>query len=143
VPAKAALTQTPAEARAGEIMQGQMSRGAEDRATFNKQQMADQIFREMKSGNPAGERDLAAARDGGKISVEQIRLIHQKMMLTPLQFQVKRMTKVADAMEIWDLANADERKQIRALLWKKIADSKSLSHEEANQYRRVIMASPP
>lgn len=137
VPAKRELTMTPAEAKSAEIIQNSFEVGGRTKEQFERSQLAKQIIREMGQNPMAGQEHLVQAMSGGQISPDRARAIASAATLTPLQWQVKKMT-ADDAMRVWDLANADERAQIGTLIYFKIVNAKSIDLPKKQHYMQQL-----
>lgn len=121
VPAKKALTMTPAETLASDIVRASLPVGARTQEQADHSEMLRTIVRDMKSGIPG-------AVDASKLRPGDEQTIIGRLQYSPLQYQVHKMPP-ADAMRVWRLANAQERQMLQQQIALKLAQSKTLEPE--------------
>ncbi len=137
VPAKKSLTLTPAEARAADLMQDQLPRGARTADNFAKGQMMQQIMQTMRTDPKAGLKAMAGAAQAGTVTKGNVLSMLQNLHLTPLQFQMRKLPPEA-GMSVWDLASPAERNSIRLILAERVANSETLSPQKKDQFLKVL-----
>jgi hypothetical protein len=138
VPAKKALTLTPAEAKASEIMQEMMPQGSRTQAQFEHSKYVAQIVRDLRMNPPKGKEELLAGIRSAQVTDRDAQKIVSWLSMKPMQYQVHRMS-AENAMRVWDLASAQERADIRSMVLDKVANSKTLEPETRTHYLRVLL----
>lgn len=118
VPAKRALTMTPAETLAGEIIRSSLPVGARTQEQADHSQMLKKIVQDMRNV-PGAKVDTSQLRTGDEKTLVSM------LTLKPLQYQVHKMSP-EDAMRVWRLANAEERGLLQQQVALKLANSKTL-----------------
>ena len=113
VPAPTALTQTPAEALAGEIMRDSLPAMSQDQAAHVK--AVTQLVQDLRTGriNDAGVLAARVRSTGVKDQAELTR-IAERVSWTPLQYQLHKLPiyepgSGRDAMTVWDLMSDPEK----------------------------------
>lgn len=139
VPAKQELSMSPAQIRAAELYRETQPQGARTADEANHGPLFAQLMRDMKAADPNWQTALTASLQTGQLRATDIPRLLQSLPLNPLQYQVKKL-EAEPAMKVWDLANATERQQIRAILLQKIATSKTLTPKQKGSYIRVMNA---
>lgn len=138
VPAKTSVAQTPAEARAADIMQGMMPAGTRTKEEFEKSKFKAELVRELKQNPLEGKNALVAGLNAGKVNADDVTKLVDRAQLTPLQYQVHKMP-AEQGMKVWDLANDQERESLRAILALKLADVKDMEPALRTKYLRQVM----
>jgi hypothetical protein len=123
VPAKKALTMTPAETLAADIMQKTLPAGARTRLQADHSALLRSLAQDMRSvpgAKPKLDPQVAAQlRPGDEQALVSM------LTLTPLQYQVHKMS-AEDAVRVWRLATPAEREALREQVLVKLAKSPTL-----------------
>jgi len=138
VTAKKAITMSPAETKAAEIMQDMMPQGSRTRAQFEHSQMVKQLITDIRRDPALGSQNLALAQSTNGVSASDMSRIESSLTLTPLQYQVHKMN-LDNAMKIWDLANSDERNQLKYQIAEKISNSKTIDSSTKTLYLKAVL----
>lgn len=136
-PAPRQVTQSPAEARAEELMQAQLPRGGRSQESAAHAQVFGEVVKNIARGK-TNELGKLQAAIRGKPDVTQLK---ERLNYTPLQYQVHAMD-IDGAMEVWDLANAAEREQLEGILGAKIAAAAKggkVPQERLTRYNNIIL----
>jgi len=141
VPAPRYATQSPAEARASEIMRDSLPREARSKEQGAHAQAVAELVRDIRTGrvNNEGQFEQRARALPVKDRAELTR-IQERVLWTPMQYQVHKMT-VDKAMEVWDLGNDAERVSLAPFLADKIQrawESKRLDDATAKRYAALV-----
>jgi hypothetical protein len=148
VPAPSYATKTPAQIKASEVMQSQRPQGAR---TAPEKQRADElaavqkVMREaIRTGaiSTAGQEELA--KNIGAVKTHaQMATIMQKLNVSPLQYQIMHMQRSRDAMMVWDLADAKEKKEIYPLVLRKVYQGMRNDPEAGQRYLKILQNTAP
>lgn len=125
MPASSEYTNTAAEKVMSEIYQ-RRPLSTKTKAEFEKQTAIRSFKKRIKEHDPELSRDMAQAIVDGVITQKDRQHILESRRETLLQSGIKHLT-AEQAMEVFDVANEDEKRQIRLQTRKKIWDSDSLS----------------
>jgi uncharacterized membrane protein len=136
VPAKKALTMTPAETLAADIISSQMEIGGRTREAFDHSQALKSIIRDMRNA-PGAKMDPEAA---AQLRPGDERTLMSMFTLSPLQYQVSRMEHPEDALRVWRLANDQERELLRHQVALKIVNSKTLDPAKKSAFLREMLS---
>lgn len=141
VPAKAALTMSPAQALAAELMGNMLPRGARTQEAAEHSKLVAELVRDMKEADPGWTDNLGGiGLQGGKLTSRDFDTALKRLPLNPFQFQIKRLS-AEDAMKVWDLANPQERAQILPYLTVKIwNDANKLTIDQKRHFQQVLSA---
>lgn len=137
VPAKAALSMTPAQARAAELMADMLPKGSRTLEQAEHSKLLSTLIRDRRVGDENFWDEQATAVAAGQLTMRDRADIQRAALLTPMQYQVKRLN-VEAAMQVWDLANEEERKQLRVLIASKLFNAKTLTPEQRRQYLQAL-----
>jgi hypothetical protein len=129
VPAKQAISMTPAQLKAAEIAQAQASVGGRTQAQAQHSQALRDAVADLRGGKP-----LPA---GSQFSKSDVHEIKQRLALTPMQLQAARMP-MESAMQVYDLANPAERQQLQPVLIKKIQGEAKNGKAVNPDYVRIL-----
>lgn len=138
VPARQMIQMTHAQVLAQDLFVAKLPRGAMDRDKWNAAQDVKKVVGELRTNDPASAKDLSEALGKGEIDPARIMSVIMKSQLSPLQFQVRSMS-AQDAMKVWDIANTQEREQLRAIILMKLVGSKTLNAEDRSRYLGVVI----
>jgi len=141
VPAPRYATQTPAEARASEVMRDMSPRGARSIEQSQHAQDIANIVQDLRLGkiNNEGEFERRARQAKVKDEAELTR-IKQRVLWTPLQYQVHRMP-LKEAMEVFDLTQDKEKASLAKILAEKIQrawEADKLDQATAKRYVALV-----
>lgn len=145
VPAPQAITQTPAEARAAEIMREGLP--ALTREQGQHALLVAQLVHDLRTGKLNDEGQFVArARAAGVKDKEEVTRIRQRMAWTPLQYQIYKLPLYQpggnDAFSVWDLMSDQEKRQTAPFYCEKIESAykgKRLGADDATHLMKVIM----
>lgn len=146
VPAKKALTMTPAEVKAAEIAQASMPSAPRTAAQAEHSQVVKSLVQDYRNGKLNDQGQLVArARAAGLTDQTpqgkaELSRIEQRMVWTPLQYQVNKMP-LKDAMQVFDLANERERQTLAPAVAQKIQsayNSGRIDQATASQWVKVV-----
>jgi hypothetical protein len=123
VPAPIALTQSPAEARAGEIMRDSLPAMTKDQAAHSK--LVSDLVHDLRTGKLNDEGQLKARlRAAAPKDQAELTRIQQRVTWTPLQYQIHRLPLLvpggSDALSVWDLMSDQEKVQTSPVFMDKI-----------------------
>lgn len=121
VPAKKALTMTPAETLASDIIRSSLPAGSRTQEQADHSQLLKTIARDMRNV-PGAKLDPSVV--GQLKAGDEARLVSM-LTLKPLQYQIQKMS-AEDAVRVWRLANAQERELLQQQVALKLANSKTL-----------------
>ena len=137
-PVPGRITMTPAQERAANIMVKAMPEEPRTQEQYDKSKLIKDIAKQIKTGKPEAARDaLRGGLQAGTINEAAMQTLIDRLKYNPLQFQVHHMTPAA-AMQVWRLANADERAQIKPIIAAIVANSKSLDQKLAIGYLQEL-----
>ena len=139
VPAKAALTMSPAQALAAELMGNMLPRGARTQEAANHAKLVAELVRDMKAQDPKWSDNIGGiGLHDGQLTPRDLGTALTRLPLTPMQFQVKKLS-AEDAMKVWDLASDPERAQLLPILLPKITNPQNkLSIEQRLHFLQVL-----
>lgn len=140
VPAKRALTMTPAETLAADIIQQQLPVGARTRESADHSALLRQLAQDLRKV-PGAKLDAQDPRLAQLKPGEEKQLVSM-LTMKPLQYQIHKMTP-ADAMRVWRLANADERQLLQVQIVTKVANSKTLDPKLLSAYLAELQRLKP
>lgn len=138
VPAPRAEMQTAAEARASEITRA-------ERSTMTRQESEhargiSELVRDIRTGKVNNEGQFVAAARGKVRDQAELTRIRQRLLWTPLQYQVHTM-KLRQAMEVFDLGTPQERVSLAIMMAEKIQrayDGGKLDADRTRNYVRLV-----
>jgi hypothetical protein len=130
VPAKSSLTMTPAQSRAADLMRDRLPVGARTQEQATHAEMTKRLVQDLKADGHLPNLGGLPAGDAKRIQ--------KRSTMTPFEYQVTKLG-VEDAMKVWDLANPQERGQIRALILNKFGRSKTVPNERKALFWKVLM----
>jgi hypothetical protein len=130
VPAKSSLTMTPAQNRAAELMRNQLPAGARTQEQAEHAGLMKQLVQDLKAGGHIPS--LAELHTG------DLKALQKRVGTTPFKYQLTKLG-LDDAMKVWDLANTEERAQIRELIINKVGRSKAVPLDRKQQYLKVLL----
>jgi hypothetical protein len=140
-PVPTRLTMTPAQELAAELMAEQMPAAGKTREQFDKARLIRDLVADFKSKDAE---KIAGARDQfydgvrrGMLTPDSVRVILDKMVFTPLQFQA-HMMDVGSAMRVWRVANDQEKPALRAIIEMKVLGSRVVPQEEKVKFLREL-----
>lgn len=125
-PVSQRMTMTPAQELASELTAARMPRVPRTKDKFDEAKVRGQIVADWKRGQQ--EKALAGigdAVDARTLHPDQLRVMVQKMNLTPLQFQVMMMDSES-GLRVWRLGTPPERESVMPFLASKIQHSKTV-----------------
>ena len=131
VPAKKALTMTPAENLAAEIARAGMPIGGRTTEAFEHGRLVRQLAQDMRRDPAAGAQAFTA--NIGKLRPGDEKTVQSMLTMTPLQYQVHKMP-ASDAMRVWRVANPQEKALLGEQLQMKVANARSLDPERQSAY---------
>jgi hypothetical protein len=134
VPAKAALTMTPAQNRAAELYRDTLPSGARSPEQADHSQLLRQLVRDMREFDPD---NLLNGQNLTNLQPGDLKRVLSGVKVTPFQYQVTKLP-LRDAMKVWDLSNDSEREQLRLILMKKFNTSKTVPLDEKMTYWRAF-----
>jgi hypothetical protein len=142
VPAPRYATQTRAEALSAEIARESMQRGGLSKDQAEHSKAVGELIRQIRTGKVNNDGQLeAAARKAGVRSAAEVTRIKERVLWSPMQYQVSRM-ELGDAMRVFDLGNDKEKVSIAPFLAEKIQrayDGERLGDEEAKRFVGLVM----
>jgi hypothetical protein len=137
VPAKKALTMTPAETLAADITRASLPVGARTREAFDHSQVLKSIVQDLRKNGDQGAQ-LANALAAGQLRPGDAKTVVSMLTTTPLQYQVGKMSP-QDGMRVWRLASQQEREQISLKLLHHVTTSKVLDAETRSAYLQELV----
>lgn len=141
VPASRAVTMTRAEAKAAEVMQNLLPRGARTREQTQHAQAVAEVVRDVRMGRINNEGQFVQrVRAAGVKDKAELTRIKERVRWTPLQYQVAKMP-LAPAMDVFDLGTEAEKTSLAPLLADKIQrawDGGRLERDVAQRYVAVV-----
>jgi len=121
------LTKTRAQKRASEILRDKMRRGARTREDAASARAKAALIRQLRKGEEPTKKDLEL------LSPEQIKGAIRDAKFTPFQALFNRLS-FEEGLEVYELANEEERKQVEPLLIEKAKRAKNI---EAGDMERL------
>ena len=146
VPAPQSLTQSPAEARAAEIMRESLPPMSKDQAAHVK--AISQLVQELRTGKIHGVDELkAAVREAGVKDNAELTRVAERVNWTPLQYQIHKLPLYQpgtgrDAMSVFDLMNDGERVQTAKMILDKIQrayEARRLDVDTTSRLVRLVL----
>jgi hypothetical protein len=137
VPAKKALLMSPAETLSADITRASMAGGGRTREQFDHSQALKTIVQDIRKNGTGGAK-LTEALAAGQLRAGDEKALTSMLNTTPLQYQVGRMAP-GDAMRVWRLAAPAEREQLKALLGRKLANTKVLDPAKRTAYLQELL----
>ncbi|HYG34296.1 MAG TPA: hypothetical protein VEC99_05905, partial [Clostridia bacterium] len=137
VPAKKALTMTPAETVAADIIKASLPVGARTKEQWDHSLLLKTIVQDIKKNPPLGVK-LDEAIKAGQLRPGDEQRIVSMLTLKPLQYQVQKMSP-EDAMRVWRLANPAERQLLQQQIMSKVANSKKLDPTMMKAYLEELV----
>jgi len=133
-PVPGRMTMTPAQELASEITAANLPASPRTQEQFDKSKLVREIIQDFRNGqNTAGRTALAQGFETGRLNVNTVHTILDRLKYTPLQFQVHHMD-VPAAMRVWRVARPDERTQLTPMIETKLVTSKTLTAAQIQQY---------
>jgi len=139
MPASREYTRSKAEKVIDEIY-SHRAKGTQTKEEFEKTQLRHQLRRGLMLGTPTAREDIIAAVREGNITHQQAMNIRKSSRVDSLQLEFAHLT-LEQAMEVWDVATAEEKAKIRRpfrLKWRNSV--KNLTSVERNKLRPEVMA---
>lgn len=138
-PVPVRLTMSPAQELAAEITAANLPSAPRTQEQFDRTKLVREILQDFRDGqNTAGRTALAQGFQTGRLNVNTVTTILDKLQYTPLQFQVHHMD-VPTAMRVWRVARPDERTSLTPMLALKVATSKTLTPDERQAYASELI----
>jgi hypothetical protein len=137
VQAKKVLTMTPAEARAAQITQDSLPQGTRTQEQFDRGKLLKALAQDMRNDPQLGQQAIRSADAAGQLRPDDLNQILTRSQLTPLQYQVHRMSAAA-AMQVWDLASPSERAQLQNQVALKLANAKDMDPATRRHYLQIL-----
>ncbi len=131
VPAPRSITQTSAEQRAHEAAVRLMPQGPRTREQFERSQLLGRYRNRLRSGDMSLS-DLRQEVSAGRITGRDAEAIAQSSRRSPLQADFNRLP-LEDALAVWQLANAEERRNLRPLLVRKQVQLENMPRERRRE----------
>jgi hypothetical protein len=127
-PAPRSLTQTPAERLAHEDTVRIMPQGPRTREQFEHSRLLHSYENRLASGDMKLG-DLRQEVGSGRITGRDAETIARTSRLSPIERDFNRLP-LNDALDVWDKANAQEKKMLRAMLVRKQVQLENMPREE-------------
>lgn len=141
VPAPRYATQTPAEARAAEIMRLQLPKMPQTKEQAAKGIAEAQIVRDIRTGKINKEGQFEAAAKAAGINYRdqrELTKLRERVTWSPMQYQVHKMTLKAAMEEVFDLANEEEKVSLAPILADKINNAFNGGRIDAPTAKRYV-----
>ncbi|GEM_PF-1028332 len=138
VPAKAALTMSPAESRAMDLYVGTLPSGSRTQSQTDHSKLIGQIRATMRQDPAKAEQMIT--QNYGKLSGADIGRIHKDQGIPVICAQVSRLS-LEQGMSVFDLGNSMERKQLAPVLWRKLAtavNKNTIPPDTASVYSKTL-----
>jgi hypothetical protein len=118
MPAPADLNQTAAERLARELVRARMPQGSKTAAEFEKSQLAQHLTGLARRDPTAATKEIAQARQEGKINHIQANHIASNARLEPIQIAFKRLS-YEEAQRVFEIATPEEKGKLKFILARK------------------------
>ena len=140
VPAKAALSMTPAEVKAQDLYVGTLPQGSKTQDQFDHSQMVDQIKQNLNQGKGQAAKDLLIH------NAPNLRISDMKQIFAPSGGQVVLVNQVmqlslAQGMSVFDIATNLERQELAPVLFRKLGaavNNHAIQPDLARHYAQAL-----
>jgi GGDEF domain-containing protein/uncharacterized protein (UPF0147 family) len=134
VPAPSSLMQSKAERMAHEDVIRQMPQGPRTREQFEHSTLIRNYENRLRSGEMTLH-DLRGEVAAGRITGHDAERVSKSMQSNPLGQDFARLS-LGDALDVWNAASAEERKQLRSLLVRKQSQLEKMPAEKRRVFEK-------
>lgn len=127
-----------AESAAADIMQEMMPQGARTQTQADKSKMTADLVKDLRLGKMDEAGQLVA---GLKLNKRESTPVLERVLMSPLQYQVLKMPVDKALKVVWPLATEQEKLALAPVIGRKIASAlkgKTIDNETATEYLRTV-----
>jgi hypothetical protein len=138
MPASRQSTMSAAESAAADIMQEMMPQGARTQTQADKSKMTADLVKDLRLGKMDEAGQLVA---GLKLNKRESTPVLERVLMSPLQYQVLKMPVDKALKVVWPLATEQEKLALAPVIGRKIASAlkgKTIDNETATEYLRTV-----
>jgi hypothetical protein len=129
------ISKTPAETLMDEMLQAKMPVGTRTAHEFEKTRMIQSIRRDLRSGNNAeADRTIQEGILNGKLTKRDLVNLYRSGNELPIATRFRHLN-IDESLKVWEAADADERKILRPILFKKGGNIKNAEPEHRDDLR--------